>query len=957
LFHFKQLITIYLNYTHTKQNYKMTKNIHTIALLFVVLFPLLNFYAQELPPINIFTTEDYGGENQNWSISQASNKYIYVANNEGLLEFNGAAWHLYPTPNETIMRSVKCIDDKVFTGFFRDFGFWKKNDFGFLEFSSIVKNKEIKMYEDEQIWEIIELDGWVLFKSLQRIYLYNLKTASLKVIEGANVITKISKVNDVVYFQDLEKGLFKIENGRPSLVSNHDVLKKNKLTDIFYKNDKLFFLTQNMGFYFFDKNVLKSWKISANDYLKDKTIYSSEILNDGSIILGTISTGVIYLTEKGDIDYQIDQNLGLSNNTILSVFEDIDKNIWLGLDNGINLINFTSPLKIFVNKKDFLGTIYTSTIYDGYLYLGTNQGLFYKKYNSKKEFEFIKNTQGQVWSLKVIDDTLFCGHDSGTFIIENNKANLIFNIQGTWDFKKLKDNLIIQGNYDGLYVLQKENNVWRLRNKIKGFKNSSRYFIILNDNKIFVNHEYKGVFKIKVNALYTSILKIEKDISVNKGIHSSLLKHKNNIFYASKKGVYKYDSEDNVFNLDSIYSKLIPKSVFGSAKLISDEYSNKLWSFTTEGLRFLNPGKLSNIPTIETIPIRKSLFKGASGFENIIHLENEKYLIGTINGYLIVDLNKIIPPQNFKIDITQIFNNELDHPSKQISLNKESNFSNNENSVEFYYSVPYYDKTSDIVYQYKLQGYNSKWSGFTELNSILFENLPFGDYNFKVRALIVGTLSNNIAEFKFSIEKPWFLSNIAVLFYALILLMLIFTWYFLSKKYYNKKQQKLLSEAQKELELKELESSQKIIKLNNDKLRNDIESKNRELATSTMSIIKKNEFLNSIKNELSEGKEKSISKVVKIIDKNLNNTDDWKMFQEAFNNADKKFLDKVKDKHPDLTPNDLRLCAYLRLNLSSKEIAPLLNISPRSVEVKRYRLRKKMDLEHNANLTNYILEI
>jgi AraC family chitin signaling transcriptional activator len=957
LFHFKQLITIYLNYTHTKQNYKMTKNIHTIALLFVVLFPLLNFYAQELPPINIFTTEDYGGENQNWSISQASNKYIYVANNEGLLEFNGAAWHLYPTPNETIMRSVKCIDDKVFTGFFRDFGFWKKNDFGFLEFSSIVKNKEIKMYEDEQIWEIIELDGWVLFKSLQRIYLYNLKTASLKVIEGTNVITKISKVNDVVYFQDLEKGLFKIENGRPSLVSNHDVLKKNKLTDIFYKNDKLFFLTQNMGFYFFDKNILKSWKISANDYLKDKTIYSSEILNDGSIILGTISTGVIYLTEKGDIDYQIDQNLGLSNNTVLSVFEDIDKNIWLGLDNGINLINFTSPLKIFVNKKDFLGTIYTSTIYDGYLYLGTNQGLFYKKYNSKKEFEFIKNTQGQVWSLKVIDDTLFCGHDSGTFIIENNKANLIFNIQGTWDFKKLKDNLIIQGNYDGLYVLQKENNVWRLRNKIKGFKNSSRYFIILNDNKIFVNHEYKGVFKIKVNALYTSILKIEKDISVNKGIHSSLLKHKNNIFYASKKGVYKYDSEDNVFNLDSIYSKLIPKSVFGSAKLISDEYSNKLWSFTTEGLRFLNPGKLSNIPTIETIPIRKSLFKGASGFENIIHLENEKYLIGTINGYLIVDLNKIIPPQNFKIDITQIFNNELDHPSKQISLNKESNFSNNENSVEFYYSVPYYDKTSDIVYQYKLQGYNSKWSGFTELNSILFENLPFGDYNFKVRALIVGTLSNNIAEFKFSIEKPWFLSNIAVLFYALILLMLIFTWYFLSKKYYNKKQQKLLSEAQKELELKELESSQKIIKLNNDKLRNDIESKNRELATSTMSIIKKNEFLNSIKNELSEGKEKSISKVVKIIDKNLNNTDDWKMFQEAFNNADKKFLDKVKDKHPDLTPNDLRLCAYLRLNLSSKEIAPLLNISPRSVEVKRYRLRKKMDLEHNANLTNYILEI
>ena len=125
-----------------------------------------------------------------------------------------------------------------------------------------------------------------------------------------------------------------------------------------------------------------------------------------------------------------------------------------------------------------------------------------------------------------------------------------------------------------------------------------------------------------------------------------------------------------------------------------------------------------------------------------------------------------------------------------------------------------------------------------------------------------------------------------------------------------------------------------------------------------MSIIKKNEFLNSIKKELS-GLENNemIKPVIKIIDKNLKNTSDWKLFQEAFNNADKDFLTKVKDKHPELTPNDLRLCAYLRLNLSSKEIAPLLNISHKSVEIKRYRLRKKMGLAKKDNLIHHILEI
>ena len=125
-----------------------------------------------------------------------------------------------------------------------------------------------------------------------------------------------------------------------------------------------------------------------------------------------------------------------------------------------------------------------------------------------------------------------------------------------------------------------------------------------------------------------------------------------------------------------------------------------------------------------------------------------------------------------------------------------------------------------------------------------------------------------------------------------------------------------------------------------------------------MTLIRKNEFLGALKKELNAlEKGKELDRIIKIIDRNINNTEDWKFFEEAFNNADKDFLKKIKKKHTALTPNDLKLCAYLRLNLSSKEIAPLLNISHRSVEVKRYRLRKKMELPHEASLTNYILEI
>ena len=256
-----------------------------------------------------------------------------------------------------------------------------------------------------------------------------------------------------------------------------------------------------------------------------------------------------------------------------------------------------------------------------------------------------------------------------------------------------------------------------------------------------------------------------------------------------------------------------------------------------------------------------------------------------------------------------------------------------------------------------LDGMNQEWSNLSKDNSFLFENLPFGSYAFKVRASIDNKFSENVAIYSFEIEKPWYLSNTLLFIYIFLFIVLFYILHISSKTYYKRQRENLLEKKQRELEMKELESSKKIIKLNNDKLRADIDSKNRELATSIMSIIKKNEFLSSIKSDLIAKGNVGVERVIKIIDKNLNNTDDWKLFQEAFNNADKNFLKKIKSKHPELTPNDLRLCAYLRLNLSSKEIAPLLNISPRSVEVKRYRLRKKMSLTHDANLTNYIIEI
>ncbi len=928
-----------------------------LALLSMLLLSSFLMPAQELPPINTYIAKDYKAENQNWSISQSENKFIYVANNKGLLEFNGASWQLYPTPNETIMRSVKVLDDMIFTGFYMDFGYWKKNTFGELEFTSIAKKLNIQMLEDEQIWNILEIDGWVLFKSLERIYLYNLESNMLKIIDSEYNLHLLTKVNKFIYFQEGQKGVFKIENGEPKLVSDHQVLRENIIVEIFEKEDKLFFLTHKAGFYYLDRGVLKKWKTPSDKLLNSVTVYRAKLLRNNEFALGTISDGFISLKSNGELNYQITQDSGLNNNTILSVFEDVENTIWLGLDNGINSINSTSPFKIYNNNSNFIGTIYASIVFKDKLYLGTNQGLFYRNIDSEESFKLIENTQGQVWSLTIIDDQLFCGHTSGTFIIDQNKSTTIFDTQGTWILKKIDNNTIIQGCYDGLYILEKKNRVWSLRNKIKGFSNSSKYIAKFGAHDFFVNHEYKGVFKLTLDSDLRKVVHLSKEKSLQKGLHSSLISFQDKILYSSKKGVYLYNKEKDVFTRDSIYSQLISEDNFISAELAFNKSNTILWSFSKETINYLIPGKLSNRPIVNSIPISASIPKATFGYENIIHLEDQKYLIGTSNGYIAVNLNKLNEEKDFEVSINKINNYILDKPKNKVNLFEESEFSFDQNNFEFFFGVPSYSKFKSIKYQYVLLGHSKQWSVMSDTKSVLFENISYGTYTFKVRAIIGGKMSVNEATFKFVIDRPWYLSNTLIILYVIIFLFLFYLFHVTSKRHYKKQREDLLEKTKKEAALRELESSQEIIKLNNEKLRSDIESKNRELASSTMNMIKKNDFLNNIKNELVNGGDKNVSRVVKIIDKNLNNTDDWKMFQEAFNNADKNFLKKVKDKHTSLTPNDLRLCAYLRLNLSSKEIAPLLNISPRSVEVKRYRLRKKMNLPHDSNLTSYILEI
>jgi AraC family chitin signaling transcriptional activator len=932
----------------------MIRSHHLIPCLFII----FQFsFSQELPPVTSFYPETYNAGDQNWDVTQDEGKRIYFANNKGLLEFNGQSWRLYPTPNQSIIRSVLAVKEKIFSGQYRDFGYWTRNEMGTLEYTSLMQQLKLVALEDEEFWGIEVIGDWLMFQSLDRIYIINESTGRVNIIESETTLTEMILVDETIVFQKSNLGVFKIDGGEPKLISSDPQIVDQVLIDVFIKGDVWYFVTQTNGIFEMNEGQVSKSSNEINNTLDNRSIYSAQQLSNGMYALGTISNGLFLFNESDELTYHLNQSNGLSNNTVLSVFEDVDGNIWLAMDNGISLINQNSKYKVFYDEEGLLGTVYTSALYNGTLYLGTNQGLFYK--DELEGFSLVAGLEGQVWSLDLIDDQLFCGHDRGTFIITNtNQTSKIADQEGTWKVKTVEDrpDLLIQGNYNGLYILENLDGSWKLRNKLNGFDTSARYFEFTSTDEIVVSHEYKGIFKLKVTEDFDEIEEILK-LDVKPSVHSSVVSFKGAVYYAGKYGVFKYDAQRKEFEEDSVAARLASYSPYVSGKLMVTDDGDRLWYASSDGLSYLSPDDLSGDFTVDFIPLSLDARATKSGYENLMKLSSEEYLLGTTEGYILLNVSEIstIAPW---IQIEKVLNTSFSGEERAINFEQQQAFDNECNSFQISFYAPLYNVLERPSFRYRLKGLYDDWSEWSPTTDVSYDNLPSGSYEFNVQVKSGNLISEIPAVYQFEVAKPWYLSTQALLLYVVGLIILGFSTHSVYRGYYKAQRNKLLKEKEKEIEFKEMEAKQEIMRFKNENLKMDVESKSRELGLSTMNLIQRNELLNDIKKQLSEvNSVKEIKKVIQLINRQLNTSAEWKVFEEAFNNADKDFIKNLKSIHPNLTSNDLRLCSYLRLNLSSKEIAPLLNISHKSVEVKRYRLRKKMGLDHNVNLTDYILQV
>jgi ligand-binding sensor domain-containing protein/DNA-binding CsgD family transcriptional regulator len=939
------------------------------------------------PFIRNFSKLQYGAGTQNWAVAQDQKGFMYFANNDGLLVFDGVQWDLYKMPNYSMVRSIY-IDNKgeIYIGAYNEIGKMVAGNNGKLTYQSL-KNKIPPEYQNfDDVWSISPYRGNIVFQSYNAIFIYE-EGKPISVVNAPSRVPVSFSISGRLIINDLSEGLMELSGTDLIHLKGCEGLKGEDISSVlpYGGNNELLICTIHKGLFLYDGSGLKEWNISVNERLKKDQIMSASTLQDRYYALGTILDGVIIIDNKGTLIQHINNKNGLQNNTILKVFPDRAGNLWLGLDNGIDYVIANSPVT-FLQNPDGFGAGYAELIYKGKLYLGTNQGLYVADWQNEKisgKYKMITGTYGQVWYLGVHNGVIVCGHNYGTFIIDGERATLISNIPGGWKYHILKryPGYLIGGTFSGLIVFKWENGTWKFLRRIPGFNESFRVFEEDDSGDLWMSHGFKGIYRVRLNENLDYVAE-SRYYTKKDGLPSNytlnVFKVKDKIIFTSDSaGIYEYDAQNDRFQY-SVYFNQLLKPLVGITYLKEDPDKN-IWYVSNDKIGVF---RIQEDFSFKHITASFTLLSGKfiHGFESIYAYSEGHIFIGIENGFAhyspytyfrsYPDFSTyIIKAGDVNLDSTFYygFGNSPARNRFQVY-----SFPFKDNSFRFLFSAPVYDNPGNIEYSYKLSGYNENWSRWSSTFFQEFSHLPDGKYVFMVKArnqLGLESLSDSL---EFTVLSPWYKSVIAYIIYVMIIISSVFILIWTVNKRIEISNRKERLKHLREYRVKEREykrqallSEKEIISMKNERLQIERIQQDKELANQAMNIVRKNEFLTKIKDELLNlkkisGEDIANEKIVSIIsriNREVGHNTQREVFEKAFDEVHEAFLNRLKSRYPFLTPTELRLCAFLKMNITTKEIAPLMNISVRGVEICRYRIRKKLGIDRATNLTSLLLNL
>lgn len=931
-----------------------------INILCFLCFAGQNCKAQTfMPIITNYNSFSYQFGIQNWSCTQDDRGTMYFGNNDGMLIYDGYEWTHAALPNKGIIRSVLADGDRIYVGTYTDFGYFTRDNRGRMTYHSLWPS-QYKSHNDE-IWNIIKVKDHIYFQSFCSYFDYDGKQVT-PYFNNKELPLWFYPARNNVYTQIVNGGISLVKNGKFLPVLSATKVNGDNIMGMYaLSGNKTLLITHKQGFFIMEGSEATPVHTSLDAELSRSLVNRTALLNPTTLIVGTIKNGVYAINLNNfQVIWHYNKANGLHNNTVLNLYVDNSKNLWVTLDNGISLIHTGLPLSV-MNMEGF-GMTYGMSIINNQMYIATNQSVW--QYDMEKHQTInVSGCEGQNWYLAAMNTQVFVGNNNGIKNIVGDKSfNLSNTINGSTCLKEYHlfgQHALIESSYTIFHFFRKEGSRWVNRQDINGFSAPIREFEIDNTGVLWAAHMSKGLYRLTLSKDLSRFTKVQYYPSLNNGPEQMF--HVMNI---NGRVVFSYNN--GLYTYDDIQKEIVAYKGCGwlsNTGLITSSFidKNQYWVLNKDGFWLIQSNEQNGHPKAF---ISSTIFgKEINNYGHAMYTQGANTYfflndgIGRYNGKAIRSKRNL-----YKIFIKEVTTKGKNNHQEYLPIHSNKEDVDSRGNMFFKLSYPNFDNEK-LVFCYTLAKNGKKLTEKSSSPTISYNNLDYGNYTFTatVKSLSGEVLSDSIV-YQFSYPAPFYLSIWAWFGYAFLLYVCVYgytRWHINKIVRRNQKvaEAKLMVQKMKVLEQERIIAEQQKILLEN-----ELEIKGKETASIAFDMLALKNSMGDVKEQLLSGMHRgtlSSRDVNKILMQMKNQDTDlfWSTFQNNFDLIHKRFFRNLHEKYPELTANDMKICALLRLNLNTKDIANFTHLSIRGVESVRYRLRKKLGIPSEKSLTDFLIEL
>ncbi|CAM2008905.1 sensor histidine kinase [Acanthopleuribacter pedis] len=731
-----------------------------VLLLGMLFLGRLLAHPPGLPVIRNIASETTAAHGQNWMVITGPGGWLYFANSDGLLVYDGAGWHLHRTPNGSILRCLtRAPDGTVYYGAEGDLGFFRPDQGAQIKMVSLVDKLPERERSLRHVWNVHYFEGRVVFVSSGKILIYHPERDLFTVVRAEDEFHASFLLEGRLWVRVFNQGLFHLVGDRLMSIPGGEFFADKRVHGLLsYDDDTFLVVTLNQGCFLLRPGYpdpsrrIQPMTGSVNEFLKTNQAYRAVWLDEHRLALATLLDGMMIVDRELNLLSHINKDAGLVDNSVFDLYLDPHRTLWVTTNNGISMLAVNEPLRVLPGWLGFDSSPQVVQYHQGKLYVGTFRGVFVRDWPSATHalapFERVAAERDVAWCIAVDGDDLLVGSKSHVRRIRGRQMENVFAIDSpVFAMAPMpgKPDTMVLGARNGLHLMDRREDDWAYRGRLNEFDHSVEYMVIDRAGWFWVNYTGQGMWRVRLDAARGAVETVVT-LGAAQGLPSDLGNRPfligDAVWVTTEAGLYRYVPEGDRFEPITAVNHQLPRPLPAVLHLAQDTNEN-LW------LQIRRKGNVGGAQH-QVLRLDGASSEGVAAPKQLALLADQR-----LTALLPVPTGEVLFLENDRITLfePELEATEEEEPFRafltavrdpgdhQLILTPqldrfppEHRFPPNRTGFRFNFTQNYLAFGELVDYQFYLEGFDSDWLPWTDARARDYTNMPPGRYRFHLRA-------------------------------------------------------------------------------------------------------------------------------------------------------------------------------------------------------------------------------